>query len=433
MTLKTPPLADGLPLVGSVIPMARDLEGFIFQQYAKHGSCFRVKVLNQEFLVFGGPDAAQALAQNEGEVDAWQVWAPIIEEFGGRQTLGMLEGEKHRRYRAAARQGFAKTRVQQNVPLLISLTREALDAVPAGKAFEVGPWVQELVASSVGMLTLGRKPGDSLQDFIKYWHTHMAVTLSGTRPKSDLTKPAYLKAKANARAAAQQILDMDDSAMPSPYARDLKKFMQEDPELLNEEELLFMMLLPYVAGLDTVVNVLTLSLYHLYSRPELLRRLQDEVRPVLAAGLPAERLRELKLLHALVLEVMRFHPIANMVSRHATKDFEFQGYNIKAGQKILMALMASQRDPAFFRDPEKFDVERFMEPRNEHKQKGAMNPYGAGAHTCLGAGMAETLLAVLLATIVGSERLSLFPLDYQIKPFHINNLAPDPHFRLIKL
>lgn len=194
-----------------------------------------------------------------------------------------------------------------------------------------------------------------------------------------------------------------------------------------------MMLLPYVAGLDTVVNVLTLSLYHTYKDPTLLKRLKEEIKPILDEGLPATKLRELKVLHALVLETMRYHPIANMLSRRAVKDFEFQGYQIRGGQELMMALMASQRDPKLFNAPEKFDVDRFLPPRNEHKQKNALNPYGAGAHTCLGAGMAETLLAVLLATIIGTEDLNLFPNDYTLRPFHLSALSPYQNFRLARL
>ena len=433
MTLKNPPVADGLPLVGSILPMLTDIEGFLYKQYAKHGPCFRVKVMNRQFVVMGGPEAAEAMAKNAGEFDAWNTWEDLIKEFGGRQVLSMFEGEKHRRYRAAARAGFAKTRVQENVPLVMSLAREALAATPRGQALVVGPFAQRLVADCVGSLTLGRKPGDSLHDFIKYWHTQLGVNISKNRPKSDLIKAAYLEAKARARAAGEEILALDEDTLPSPYVRDLRALMREDPELINQEELLFMMLLPYVAGLDTVVNVLTLSLYHAYKDPALLGRLRAEIAPLLAEGLPAARLRELKVLHALVLETMRYHPIANMVTRRATRDFEFQGCQIRAGEELMMALMASQRDPRFFKDPDRYDVDRFMEPRNEHRQKNALNPYGAGAHTCLGAGLAEVLLTVLLATIIGGEELELSPAGYTMKPFHVTALSPDPNFKLLRV
>lgn len=431
-TSSIPPIADGWPLIGSLLPMATDFEGFLYKQYAKHGSCFRIKIFNEEFIVIGGSDAAEVLAKNSGQVDAWKVWEDIIGEFGGRQVLTMLEGEEHLKYRAAARKGFAKARVQENIPLVSSLLQEALQEHPVGQPFYVSSFAQRLVANCIGSLTLGRKPGKYLEDFITYWHTQLAVNLVGSKQPSALRKQEYLQARDNARTVADEILNSDEGTIPSPYVQDLKKLMEEDPNLINHEELRFMMLLPYVAGLDTVVNVLILSMYEIHRRPELLAQLKEEVKPFVEEGLPAQKMRQMKVLHATVMEVMRYYPIANMFNRYATIDFEFKGYQIHKGQKLMMALMASHRDPASFANPDQFEVERFLEPRNEHRQKQVFNPYGAGAHTCLGAGMAEVLLAVLISTIVDKGNLALFPEHYKMKPFHANKLNPDPKLQFVR-
>ncbi len=424
------PVAPGLPLIGSLIPMIRDTEGFLAEQYLKLGPCFRIKILNQTLIILGGPTAAEVMAQNTGEVDAWKVWEGIIVEFGGRQVLTMLEGADHQKYRAAVRNGIAKSRVLEQIPLIMDLTRAGLDQVAVGGTLKVVPFAQRLVADCIGILTLGRKPGAHLADFMTYWHTQLAVHLVGSLQPSALRKPAYLRAKNNARAFAQEVLDQDTRGMSSSYVEDLRALVHSNPELMNHDELLFMMLLPYVAGLDTVVNVFSLCLYELYQRPEVLARVQAEALPLVQAGLPAARLREMKVLHALVLEVMRIYPIANNLPRHAARDFEVQGFQIKKGERLLMSLFTSQRDPKLFPDPERFDIDRFLEPRNEHRQKGAFQPYGAGAHTCLGAGMAETLLATLLATVVTHHPLELFPKQFKMKPFHSANLSPDARLTL---
>jgi cytochrome P450 len=430
VNLASPPLADGLPVVGSLLPLIRDADGFFRTQYAKHGSCYRVRVFKDEFVVLGGPDAVSALNQNAGELDAWQVWERIIKEFGGRQVLTMLEGERHLKYRKAARAGFSKSRVLEGIPTLIGFVREAVTTLKVNEPFQLMGFVQRLVADSVGTLTLGRKPGVHLADFMTWWHTQLAVNLVGSKPSSALRRQEYLRAKASIRAFANEILRTDDA--PSSYVQDLKALMQSDPDLINSEELLFMMLMPYVAGLDTVVNVVSLTLYELYRRPELLARVQAESRVVLEAGFPPEAMRDLKTLHAAVLETMRYHTIANLPNRYATKDFSFQGYQIRTGQKLMMHMNAASRDPELFLEPERYDPERFMSPRNEHKQPGAMNPYGAGAHTCLGAGMAEALMAVIIATFTTSAELAVFPRDYRMKPFQSAQLLLDSKLKFVR-
>ncbi|GGR97442.1 cytochrome P450 [Deinococcus sedimenti] len=424
------PVAPGLPLIGSLLPMMRDSEAFLTTQAARLGPCFRVRVLNQSMVVLAGPAAAQVMTDNTGEVDAWRVWEGIIREFGGRQVLTMLEGPDHLAYRAAARAGFAKGRVLEGLPQVVALTREALDRTAPGEVLRVVPFAQRLVADCIGTLTLGRTPGAHLTDFITYWHTQLAVHLIGSARPAALRRADYLRAKASARAFAQEVLHQDSGEQPSSYVRDLRRLRDARPDLMNDEELLFMMLIPYVAGLDTVVNVLSLTLYELYRRPEVLARVQAEARPVVEAGLPAERLRDLKVLHAAVLEVMRLYPIANILPRYATRDFTVQGHAVRQGERLLMALATSQRDPALFRNPEQFDVDRFLPPRSEHRQKGAFQPYGAGAHTCLGAGMAEALLSSVLAVTVTHGQFELFPQTFRMKPFHSANLSPDGRLSL---
>jgi cytochrome P450 len=430
MNPNLPPLADGLPLVGSLLPIIQDADGFFKGQYMKHGSCYRVRVLGSEFVVIGGPDAVDALNRNAGEFDAWQTWENIIREFGGRHVLTMLEGERHLKYRKAARAGFSKSRVLEGIPEVIALARGSLDALEVGAPFQLMGFVQRLVADAVGTLTLGRKPGAHLADFMTWWHTQLGVNLVGSTPPSALRRERYLRAKASIRAFAQEILDADDA--PSSYITDLKTLMLEGPELMNSEELLFMVLMPYVAGLDTVVNTVALTLYELYRRPEWLERVQSESRTVLEAGFPPESMRDLKSLHAAVLETMRYHTIANLPTRHAKTDFVFQNYQIKTGQKLMMHMNAASRDPKLFADPDRYDPARFLAPRNEHKQPGAMNPYGAGAHTCLGAGMAEALMAVIVATFTTTGRLELFPKDYRMKPFQSAQLLLDSKLKFVR-
>ncbi|AZI42097.1 cytochrome P450 [Deinococcus psychrotolerans] len=438
MTTKTLPVAPGLPLLGSLIPMVRDTETFLARQYRRLGPCYRVKILGQSLIVVGGPTAAETMTNNTGEMDAWDTWEGMIREFGGRQVLTMLEGADHLKYRAAARNGFAKSRVLEQLPLIMELTHQALDQTRVSGHLKVVPFAQRLVADCIGTLTLGRRPGPHLNDFITYWHAQLAVHIVGSARPSSLRRPAYLKAQQSARAIAQDILDQADTpeglpALSSTYVADLRGLMTERPDLLNRDELLFMMLIPYMAGLDTVVSVFSLCLYELYRRPEILARVQAEAHPLVEAGLPAARLRELKVLHAVVLEVMRLHPIANNLPHTAKQDFEIQGFPIKKGEKLLMALFAAQRNPELFAEPDRFDIDRFLEPRHEHKQKGAFQPYGAGAHTCLGAGMAEALLATMLATTVTHGRFELFPKDFKMKPFHSANLSPDARLTLRRL
>jgi cytochrome P450 family 142 subfamily A polypeptide 1 len=72
-------------------------------------------------------------------------------------------------------------------------------------------------------------------------------------------------------------------------------------------------------------------------------------------------------------------PIHNFC-RVATEDVELHGQTIRAGQQVLLAYGAANRDPSHFDDPETFNISRTP---NHHLS------FGFGTHFCLGASLAR--------------------------------------------
>ena len=81
--------------------------------------------------------------------------------------------------------------------------------------------------------------------------------------------------------------------------------------------------------------------------------------------------------------------------RTATKDTEIGGQEIKAGEKVVMWYVSSNRDESRYEDPDRFDVTR----NPEHQAFGA-----GGRHFCLG-----TALARLELKIMFEETLKRYP------------------------
>jgi cholest-4-en-3-one 26-monooxygenase len=73
--------------------------------------------------------------------------------------------------------------------------------------------------------------------------------------------------------------------------------------------------------------------------------------------------------------------------RTATQDAELAGQRIRAGDKVIMWYVASNRDETRYEDPDRFDVTR----NPEHQAFGA-----GGRHFCLGTALARLELRVML-------------------------------------
>jgi cytochrome P450 len=95
-----------------------------------------------------------------------------------------------------------------------------------------------------------------------------------------------------------------------------------------------------------------------------------------------------------VEELLRFVPLAPTAAalpRYATRDVEVGAVTVRAGQPVLTAQAAANRDPRAFRDPDRFDVTR--EPRPHLA-------FGYGTHHCVGAELARMELRVALAALL---------------------------------
>jgi cytochrome P450 len=73
------------------------------------------------------------------------------------------------------------------------------------------------------------------------------------------------------------------------------------------------------------------------------------------------------------------------------QDATMRGKEIKQGQMVFQMLMAANRDPAVFADPDVFDVRR---EDNKHIA------FGYGAHYCIGASLSRMEGQVVFDTVM---------------------------------
>jgi len=170
-----------------------------------------------------------------------------------------------------------------------------------------------------------------------------------------------------------QTLIEERRANPDPNAQDIVTAALNwtlDGEPINDGDLLNCLLLLFMAGLDTVANQLSYSMLHLATHAE------DRARIV----------ADPELIPRAVEEILRVYPIVQ-TARKATKDFEFHGCPVKAGDMASFPLAAAGRDENMFPDARTVDLDRGV---TRHIS------FGAGPHRCLGSHLARQELAVLL-------------------------------------
>jgi cytochrome P450 len=174
---------------------------------------------------------------------------------------------------------------------------------------------------------------------------------------------------------------------------------------------------------------LSFMIYALLAHPEVLQRVRAEIDVAFYHGLlTRERSNAMTALHGTAMETLRRYPVAGGHLATVAKRLTLAGYRLEPGDEVFVAMTVSHFLPELFPEPEKFDIDRFHAPRNEHRQDGAYAPFGLGDHTCLGAGIAEIQLVVTIATIFHDYQLELDPPTYKLRIENQPTPAPGKDF-----
>ncbi|MFI7610206.1 cytochrome P450 [Nonomuraea terrae] len=129
------------------------------------------------------------------------------------------------------------------------------------------------------------------------------------------------------------------------------------------------------AGLDTTANMLALGTFALLRNPAQLAALRDD--PGLA--------------DSAVEELLRYLSIAATGLRGVLEDVDLDGVRVKAGDTVVIAINAANRDPAKFSEPDLLDLRR---------SAAGHLAFGHGVHQCLGQQLARVEMRVAFPALL---------------------------------
>jgi cytochrome P450 len=139
-----PPLAPGLPIIGSVIPMMRDPLPFLVENYFRFGPVFRIRVANRILTVIGGPEANVFFMKRPGAhyLESRQVFKRIVEEMKSPNLIVSVDGQRHQYLRQLLRPAYSREMLDRGLPQMGNLVEKYVRSLPVGKTLEVRPIMQ---------------------------------------------------------------------------------------------------------------------------------------------------------------------------------------------------------------------------------------------------------------------------------------------------
>lgn len=175
----------------------------------------------------------------------------------------------------------------------------------------------------------------------------------------------------------------------------------------DEDDIQWSAAMLYNGGLDTTVAILSGFFMAMAMFPQVQHKAQEEIDRVIGVDrLPgfADR-HKLPYIDAVVQEAFRWNPTAPLGFPHmASEDTTYNGNLIPKGAILFANIWWFCHDPEIYADPDVFNPERYLEPRNEPNPVPEI--FGFGRRVCPGQHLAESSVFLTVSQTLAAFRIS---------------------------
>jgi cytochrome P450 len=323
------------------------------------------------WLITGHEEARSLLSDLRLVKGGWQNGAyaarlPQDVARGAYSHMLLADGADHIRLRKLVTSVFTRRRVEKLAPRIQEMTDELLAALDGAETVDLVSALAYPLPIGVICELLGI-PKESWAAF-RAW-------------SAPLVGPGFFSFE-EFQAAAIAMLDFTRALIEekrrAPQDDLLSDLIaaRDGAERLTEDELTSMMFLLIIAGHETTVNLIANGVRALLAHPDQLALLCAD---------PA-------LIEPAIEELLRYDgPVQTTLPYVATELIELGGATIGAGEMVIVALQAANRDPDHFPEGDRLDLTRQGPPHTA---------FGHGLHYCLGAPLARVEARIAIGTLL---------------------------------
>ncbi len=403
-----PRVGGGLPILGLALALQRDPLGLLLPAWREHGALFQLRLGGRDFVLFAGPEAHDAYFRApDDQLSAREGYQFTVPIFGRGVAYDVLPE------RMAEQLGFLapllKGAAMQSYARLMHAEIDAYTRRlgPEGE-IDLPTLTNELTVNIASRCLLGAEIRAHLDTgFARLYHDLEGGinTLGFFLPR--LPTPAHRRrdrARREVTALMSRILAerRRNGSRREDFMQALVEARYGDGSALGDEEISGLLLTALFAGQHTSAVLAAWVGIELLQHREYLARVLAEIERLYGRGegLSLDTLKQQVVLERAIREGERLHPPLILLVRKVVRAFEYREFLIPAGSMAVVSPLLSHRLPTVFKDPERYDPERFAPPREEHKQAAyALIGFGGGRHRCLGMHFACIQIAALWSVL----------------------------------
>ena len=322
----------------------------------------------------------------------------------GSGSMFVQEEPEHLRRRKLLTPPLHGAALSSYVPIMEDSARAAMHGWPVDRPFEMLKAARALTLDVIVKVIFGVDDPDEVRRLGRPFERLLNLGVS-----EQLTLRYALRHVGALRVWPQRARankEIDDVVMPliarrrnDPHLRERLDILAllmcargDDGEGLSDSEIRDDLITLMLAGHETTATTLAWIFDLLLHHPGALRRVQAE-------ALSGEEAFTTAVIH----ETLRVRPPAPFTARVAAQPFPIGGYLVDTGTRIVVHIVAINRNPRIYEHPNEFRPERFLGTRPETY---AWVPFGGGVKRCLGAAFSMRELITMLHTLLREGEFS---------------------------
>ena len=402
----------------------------------ENGPVFELRPPFRESMIFlAGPEMNQWVNRNgRMHLRARDYFVDFEGVYGASGVLPSLDGADHFRLRKAMQPGYSRGRLAEQLDAVYGYVRNFMADWEVGDSYQATTMCRRMVNAQLSPLFLGVDSQDIFEDLAKFKERALSVHIMRVLPKFMLNTPDMRRRAKAVDILLQRIQGVNTPAQrsgcPRNLADDWLSLHSSDPQFVPETNLRFALSAALVASVY-LGDSLSFAVYAMASQPDLYERIRSEADALFADGDPGEEdynPSSIDVTHRFIMETHRLYPVVPMSIRNVMNACVVGDCELPVGSRVYIAQTAAHFMEELFPDPFKFDIDRYLPPRNEHLSPGYA-PYGLGTHRCLGTRWMELQLAVNLLMIAHYFDLEIHPANYKFKFNPLPSMKPSKKLR----
>ena len=200
-------------------------------------------------------------------------------------------------------------------------------------------------------------------------------------------------------------------------ADDLISLHNIDPQFIPEQNMMFMLAVTPVFQSIYLGDMLGFVLFEMARRPDISQRIRDEANSLFDGGnsdvveFPPEKF---DVTRRFIMECLRLYPIISVTLRNVANSCVVENYALPLRERLYIVQSASHYMSDCFPEPFKFDIDRYVPPRREHRSPGYA-PFGLDTHTCAGQAWFNLQLALNVLIVAYHFEFAPLPEGHKLK------------------